>query len=98
MNIIILKPIVTEKQTVITENMANRYGFCVSPDATKIEIKKAIEGLYNVVVKSVNTMNYKGKQKRRYTKSGIISGRQAALKKAIVTLKIGDAIDFFSNI
>jgi large subunit ribosomal protein L23 len=95
---IIIKPIITEKQTIITEKKPNRVGFRVSPDANKLQIKKAIEDMYNVVVEDVNTMNYAGKRKNRYTKSGIISGRQAAFKKAIVTLKEGDTIDFFSNI
>ena len=62
---IIIKPIVTEKQTAITEKMPNRYGFRVSPDANKLEIKKAVEELYNVNVVSVNTMNYSGKRKSR---------------------------------
>ncbi|MDR3266552.1 MAG: 50S ribosomal protein L23 [Tannerella sp.] len=95
---IIIKPIVTEKLTMITEKKSNRVGFRVSPDANKLQIKKAIEEMYNVVVEDVNTMNYSGKQKSRYTKSGVISGRQTAFKKAIVTLKEGDTIDFFSNI
>jgi large subunit ribosomal protein L23 len=95
---IIIKPIVTEKQTAITEKAPNRFGFCVSPKANKLEIKKAIEDMYNVSVVSVNTMNYSGKVKSRYTKSGVITGRQDSFKKAIVTLKEGDTIDFFSNI
>lgn len=95
---IIIKPIITEKQTAITEAMSNRYGFRVSPDANKLEIKKAIEELYDVTVVDVNTMNYSGKRKSRYTKSGIINGRQTSFKKAIITLKEGDIIDFFSNI
>ena len=95
---IIIKPIVTEKQTAITEKMDNRYGFRVSPNANKLEIKKAIEGMYNVTVVGVNTINYYGKRKSRYTKSGIINGKQSAFKKAIVTLKEGETIDFFSNI
>jgi large subunit ribosomal protein L23 len=95
---IIIKPVITEKQTAITEKMSNRYGFRVSPEANKLEIKKAIENMYSVTVEDVNTMNYSGKQKSRYTKSGIIHGRQASFKKAIVTLKKGDTIDFFSNI
>lgn len=95
---IIIKPIVTEKQTAITEKMDNRYGFRVSPDANKLEIKKAVEDMYNVTVVDVNTINYYGKQKSRYTKSGIINGKQSAFKKAIVTLKEGETIDFFSNI
>ncbi|MDR3260520.1 MAG: 50S ribosomal protein L23 [Tannerella sp.] len=95
---IIIKPIVTEKQTAITEKTPNRFGFRVSPDANKLEIKKAVEAMYNVSVVSVNTMNYSGKRKSRYTKSGVISGKQNAYKKAIVTLKAGEIIDFFSNI
>ncbi|MDO4703827.1 50S ribosomal protein L23 [Tannerella sp.] len=95
---IIIKPIVTEKQTAVTDKKPNRFGFRVAPDANKLQIKKAVEEMYNVSVESVNTMNYSGKRKSRYTKSGIINGKQAAYKKAIVTLKEGEVIDFFSNI
>ena len=95
---IIIKPIVTEKQTAITDKFPNRYGFRVSPDANKLEIKKAVEEMYGVTVESVNTMNYAGKKKSRYTKSGSINGKTSAFKKAIVTLKEGETIDFFSNI
>ena len=95
---IIIKPIVTEKQTAITEKFPNRYGFRVSPDANKLEIKKAVEVMYGLNVESLNTMNYAGKKKSRYTKSGIINGKTSAFKKAIVTLKEGETIDFFSNI
>ena len=86
----IIKPLVTEKQ--------NKFGFIVQPDANKIEIKKEVEALYNVTVLSVNTCNYGGKNKSRYTRSGLIKGRTNAFKKAIVTLKEGDVIDFYSNI
>ena len=95
---IIIKPIVTEKLTVITGKFPNRFGFRVSPKANKLEIKKAVEAMYQVTVVDVNTMNYPGKYKSRFTKSGVISGRQDAYKKAIVTLKEGETIDFFSNI
>ena len=95
---IIIKPIVTEKQTTITEKFPNRVGFRVSPDANKLEIKTAVEETYGVTVVKVNTMNYDGKRKSRYTKSGVVNGKEAAFKKAIVTLKEGDTIDFFSNI
>ena len=95
---IIIKPIVTEKQTAITEKFPNRYGFRVSPDANKLEIKKAVEDMYSVTVVDVTSIDYCGKRKSRYTKSGIINGKQAAFKKAIVTLKEGETIDFFSNI
>jgi large subunit ribosomal protein L23 len=95
---IIIKPIVTEKQTKITEKFPNRVGFRVSPDANKQEIKTAIEELYGVTVIKINTMNYDGKRKSRYTKSGTVTGKESAFKKAIVTLKEGEQIDFFSNI
>ena len=94
---IIIKPIVTEKMTQISEKF-NRVGFQVAHSANKIEIKKAIEEMYNVTVISVNTSNYHGKKKSRYTKAGIINGMTATYKKAIVTLKEGDTIDFYSNI
>ena len=94
---IIIKPIVTEKMTSISEKY-NRFGFRVNPDANKSQVKKAVEEMYNVTVVSVNTMNYKGKNKSRYTKSGLIQGKTASYKKALVTLKEGDTIDFFSNI
>lgn len=94
---IIIKPLVTEKLTKIADKF-NRVGFVVSPKANKLEIKSAIESLYGVTVIGVNTMNYAGKDKSRYTKSGLINGRSNAFKKAVVTLKEGDTIDFFSNI
>lgn len=95
---IIIKPIVTEKMTGITEKDSRRFGFLVQPKANKYQIKKEVETLYNVKVVDVNTMNFDGKLKTRFTKSGIISGRRNAFKKAIVTLKEGDTIDFYSNI
>ncbi|MBQ8056128.1 MAG: 50S ribosomal protein L23 [Paludibacteraceae bacterium] len=94
---IIVKPIVTEKLTNLGEKL-NRFGFIVDKNANKIEISKAVEKEYNVTVLSVNTMNYDGKRKSRYTKGGVIEGKVNAFKKAIVTLKEGDTIDFYSNI
>ena len=94
---VLIKPIVTEKMTKITDQF-NRFGYLVRPEANKLEIKKEIEALYNVTVVDVNTMNYAGKNKSRYTKAGFVQGRTNAVKKAIVTLKEGDTIDFYSNI
>ncbi|WP_373827407.1 50S ribosomal protein L23 [Bacteroides heparinolyticus] len=94
---IIIKPLVTEKIAKVSEKL-NSFGFVVSPKANKLEIKRAVESLYGVTVIGVNTMNYAGKDKSRYTKSGLINGRTNAFKKAIVTLKDGDTIDFFSNL
>jgi large subunit ribosomal protein L23 len=94
---ILVKPIVTEKMTAQGERY-NRYGFVVRREATKFQIKKAVEGLYNVSVESVNTMVYAGKIKSRFTKAGLISGKTTSYKKAIVTLAKGESIDFYSNI
>ncbi len=93
----IIKPLVTEKMNAISEKL-NRFGFIVRPEANKLEIKKEVEALYNVTVLKVNTMRYLGKSKSRYTRSGIIRGRRSDFKKAIVSLKEGDTIDFYSNI
>ncbi|MCM1035068.1 MAG: 50S ribosomal protein L23 [Paludibacter sp.] len=94
---IIIKPIVTEKMTVLGEKL-NRYGFQVQKTANKIEIKKAVEDMYNVTVVAVNTSIVAPKMKTRYTKSGLIQGKTNAYKKAVVTLKEGETIDFYSNI
>jgi large subunit ribosomal protein L23 len=94
---ILVKPLVTEKMTDMSERF-NRYGFVVDRKASKPQIKKAVESLYNVSVETVNTMVYGGKVKSRYTKGGVITGKTKAYKKAIVTLVEGDSIDFYSNI
>ena len=93
----IVKPIITEKMTDKGESL-NQFGFIVNPNANKLQIKSEVEELYGVQVLSVNTMNYSGKSKSRFTKTGAISGKTKAFKKAIVTLAEGESIDFFSNI
>ncbi len=94
---IIVKPVVSEKMTDQTEKL-NRYGFLVNHTANKIQIKKAVEDAYGVSVESVNTMNYAGKSKSKFTKAGLIKGRTNRYKKAIITVAEGDVIDFYSNI
>jgi len=94
---IILKPLVTEKMERLSEKL-NQYGFIVDKNANRLQVKKAVEEFYGVTVESVNTMRYGGKRKSRYTRAGIIAGKTASFKKAIVTLKQGEQIDFFSNI
>ena len=81
---IIIKPIVTEKSTELLEE--NKYTFAVSREANKIEIKRALEDIFDVKVKAVNTANYPGKKKRlgRYP-----YGYKPRWKKAIVTLAEG---------
>ena len=76
----------------------NRYGFMVAKEANKLEIRQAVEELYDVKVAEVNTMRYAGKRKQRHTKSGVSIGRTPSYKKAIVTLAEGEVIDFYSNI
>jgi large subunit ribosomal protein L23 len=94
---ILLKPIVTEKMTSLGEKF-NRYGFVVEKAANKLQIKQAVEELYEVTVLDVNTMCYAGKSKTRFTRSGVTSGRTNSYKKAVVTVADGEAIDFYSNI
>ena len=94
---IIIKPVVSEKMTKIGEKH-NRVAFRVRRDANKIEIKKAVEALYNVTMESVNTIQVKGKHKSRYTKAGMIEGTTPFYKKAIITLAKDNNIDFYSNI
>ena len=79
----------TEKASLLSEKL-NKYVFRVSPRANKIQIKQAIERLFNKTVIAVNTGNYAGKKKRERRAD---FGRKAHWKKAIVTLKEGDKID-----
>lgn len=93
---VLKKPLITEK--VSTLNESGKYGFIVEMNANKVEIKKEVEKMYGVTVESVNTMRYQGKQKSRYTKSKVVTGRTAGYKKAIVTVADGEVIDFYSGI
>ena len=94
---IIKKPVITEKMTNLSEN-DNCFAFVVDVKANKIQIKKAVEEMYDVAVASVRTMLCIGKKRVRGTKSGMIVGRTSTYKKAIVKLVEGDSIDFYSNI
>ncbi len=94
---ILIEPIITEKMTEKGEKL-HQYGFIVDMKANKIEIKKAVEKLYNVTVDSVNTMIYEGDRKNRFTKRGFIKGKTKSFKKALITLSEGETIDFYSNI
>lgn len=98
---ILKKPIITEKYTTLPEkNKGNkeRYAFVVDGRANKIQIKDAVEQMYGVQVEFVNTQNYKGKFKQRYTKTRILSGRTSSYKKAIITLQEGEFIDLYADI
>ncbi len=95
---VLVKPLITEKMTAVTEKYPNRYGFIVDKRASKSQIKKAVEDMYEVDVATVNTMVYLGKRQMRYTRTGFMSGKKSNFKKAIVTLHEGQTIDFYSNI
>jgi len=88
----LLKPIITEKATYLGSE--NKYIFLVAPDANKYEVKKAIQKLYSVSVIQVNIINNDGKKVR----FGRIMGRTKATKKAIVTLKKGQAIELYEGV
>jgi len=90
---IIIEPVVTEKSTVARE-MYNRYTFKVIPGATKHQIARAVEEIFDVTVLEVRTIRMEGKVKRL----GRNIGRRSAWKKAIVTLKEGDSVDFFEGV
>jgi large subunit ribosomal protein L23 len=96
-NTILIKPIITEKAEKLSETN-NQYSFVVKRRANKIEIRKAVEDMYNVSVASVNTMVMPAKAKSRNTRSGIIKGYISSYKKAIVKLVDGEEIDFFGDI
>ena len=94
---IIIKPIITEKITKDGE-VFNRFGFVVDKKANKVRIKKAVEATYGITVVNVNTMNVRPDRSTKYTKSGLISGKTNAYKKAIVQVQEGETIDFYNNI
>ena len=88
---ILIRPLITEKNTSLM--IFNKYSFEVLRDASKPEIKKAVETIFNVSVTKVHTMNVRGKLKRR----GREAGYTREWKKAIVTLAPGDRIEIFES-
>jgi large subunit ribosomal protein L23 len=94
---ILIKPLITEKAEMLSEQQG-RYTFVVAKEVNKLEIKKAVEDMYQVTVESVNTMIMPAKAKSRSTRSGILQGRKSAFKKAVVTLAEGEEIDFYGDI
>ena len=93
----LFKPIITEKASKISERL-NQYTFLVDKRSNKIQIKKAVEDIYDVKVENVSTINYGSERKKRYTKNGIQNGKSNSIKKAIVKLAEGDKIDFYDNL
>jgi large subunit ribosomal protein L23 len=90
---VIVSPVVTEKGTMAGEK-ANQVVFRVRPQASKDLIRQAVEELFKVTVLKVRTSNFLGKERRR----GMIRGRKSDWKKAYVTLKAGDRIEFFEGV
>jgi large subunit ribosomal protein L23 len=90
---IILKPLVTEKGSRLREQ-GNKYLFSVLPDANKLEIKRAVQDIFNVKVKDVQTIAVRGKVKRM----GVFQGKRPDWKKAVVTLEEGQSIDLFEQV
>jgi large subunit ribosomal protein L23 len=93
---ILKRPIVTEKMTALQEK--GQYAFEVDGSANKISIAKAVEKKFSVTVVKVRTARHKGKTKSQMTRRGRFAGRTSSWKKAIVTLKEGDKIEFFQNV
>jgi large subunit ribosomal protein L23 len=89
---VILSPVITEKATIASEH--NKVIFKVAGTATKPQIKEAVEKLFDVKVKSVNTLNRKGKRKMFRGQPGV----QSNIKKAVVTLEEGHRIDVTSGL
>ncbi|MBC9785255.1 50S ribosomal protein L23 [Heliobacillus mobilis] len=89
---VVKKPVITERSMDLAGE--NKYTFVVDPNSNKIEIKYAVEKLFNVKVLDVRTMNVKGKPKRM----GKYAGRTSDKKKAIVTLADGDKIEIFEGV
>ena len=95
---ILKRPIITEKTEKLIEQ-SNTYTFEVDKSSTKVDIKKAVESLYDVKVSKVNTMKLGGgKKEMKHTNKGMIFQKTKAIKKAMVTLEEGSEIDFYSNI
>lgn len=91
---ILIKPIITEKATKLADKR-NTYCFVVNKNSNKIEVKNAVESMFNVNVSTVNTAVMPGKPKSRSTKTTIVRGTKSSYKKAYVTLEQGERIDIF---
>lgn len=96
MTVILKRPLITEKMTALADK--RQYAFEVDITANKVAIAKAVEKKFNVTVESIRTIRSKGKRKAQLTRRGRIPGQRSSSKKAIVTLKEGDKIDFFETV
>jgi len=94
---IIIRPVISEKASADVEDR-NRYTFVVDKRANKVQIKKAVEAAYGVSVESVRTYIMPAKRVVRYTKAGVLAGRNGSFKKAVVDVANGETIDIYGNI
>jgi large subunit ribosomal protein L23 len=94
---ILIKPLITEKSETLTEK-SNQYTFLVNKKVNKVEIRKAVEKMYNVQVAAVNTAIMPSKARNRNTRAGFVRGRVSSYKKAFVTLAPGETIDLYGEI
>jgi len=94
---VIVKPLITEKSNILSEKL-NQYVFIVELNATKPEIISEVEKMYGVDVEGISTLVVRGKRRMRYTKGGMVTGKKSNYKKAIITLKDGQEIDFFESV
>ncbi|GAC1543795.1 MAG: hypothetical protein NVS3B12_32360 [Acidimicrobiales bacterium] len=90
---VVIKPVVSEKSYALLDTGV--YTFLVHPDANKIEVRQAVESIFNVKVLKVNTLNRNGKRKRN--RRSFTFGKKADTKRALVTLAPGDRIELFES-
>ncbi len=93
---IVLRPVISEKSMDHTQR--SKYTFAVHDDANKMQIKAAVEELFKVTVLDVNVLNTKAKEKSRNRRRGRVAGHTSPWKKAVVTVKAGDSIEFFEGV
>ena len=98
MSSILKRPIITEKTAAFAEKGLNKYAFEVDLRASKDQIKREIERVYEVEIEGVNTMIVRGKSRTRQTRRGVVHGKSSNYKKAVVTLVEGEEIDFYKHI
>lgn len=93
---IIKKPVITEKAMNLASQ--RQYVFEVHPDANKIQIRQALQEMFDVDITSIRTVRVKGKNKSRMTRRGLMRGKTSLKKKAYVTLKEGQQIEIVSGV
>ena len=93
---VVLRPVISEKSMDHTQR--SKYTFAVHDDANKMQIKAAVEELFKVTVLHVNVLNTKAKEKSRNRRRGRVTGHTSPWKKAVVTVKAGDSIEFFEGV